>query len=134
MAYTQLHNYWLSDDFERFYRLVADNQTVVYTSDKTKGRLCSGNHRAFGLEKWGMKQKFRKYNIRFIDPECTFNPDIGRLTPNEPDGLWEHHAYEAETLHAIGDVFRRHAEIHGRLVDICGDIVDNWDFRINPSL
>lgn len=134
MAFTQVRNYWMSDDFERFYQLITSNQLVIYTSDKHKGRFDFGTHRQFGSERWGMRQKFKKYNVLFLDPECTFNPDAESVMRNEPDGLFDFHAYEKEAIHATGDVFRRHAEWHGKLVDTCAKLVDNWNFRTNPSL
>lgn len=134
MAYTQYKNYWLSDDFDRFYHLIANNQTVIYISDKSNGRFDFGTHRQFGAERWGMRQKFWRYHVRFIDPECTFNPEAVSISRIEPDGLYDFHAYEKETLHEIGGVFKKHAEANGKLVDICGKIVDNWNFKTNPSL
>ena len=127
MGYEKIGPYWFCDDFERFWTYVGKGRKVVYTSNKSRGKMEIASRNCLGGDKFQAKMLFRKGKYRFLDPESVFNPEQKHVVDSMPPKLrWNGGVFVLRMMgYTFREMERRHRYREGKMTWILHD----WDAR-----
>lgn len=75
MSYYRIGPYLFSDDFDRFYDLLASGMPVIYTSSRDKGVLHTARASNIGTQHFTLNRRFHDEKWLFLDPATQYDPD-----------------------------------------------------------
>jgi len=128
MGYERIGTYWFCNDFERFWTQISNGRNVIYTSDRLNGRLVCEGTRKLGGNRYYVKSRFRRENIRFIDPSCVINPEFSEVVEAAPPKI----RWNLDILPVVSDLKTMFNSLNKKDKDkirAIGNALAGWDFR-----
>ena len=128
MGYERVGTYWFCNDFEKFWSQISNGRSVIFTSDRLNGRFVCEGTRKLGGNKYYVKSRFRRENIRFLDPSCVINPEHTDIVDAAPPQV----RWNLDILPVLTDVKAMFNSLNRKDRDkirAIGDALARWDFK-----